>query len=235
MSTMRGAFLTAVAFAGAGCAGSTSPASPVVLTASPSSYAFALNETAPKAITVSRSVGSFSSVTAATSDSTRFGTSISSSGGTAIVSVLPVSSAGGSPTTLTVTDGSGAYATVSLVPALCGRPDNLDYRSQLIAPLPGATGVPTNLGTLYSAVYSQVAPVGTKVHLSVAATNATLEGGPLQVATPPPGSATPAPIAGPVETTMIATIPALPSGSAIRTQLYDDPCEGAILTGTLTT
>ena len=95
--------------------------------------------------------------------------------------------------------------------------------------------MPTNLGTLCFAVFSHVAPISTKVHLSVAATNATLEGGTLQVATPPPGSATPAPIAGLLETIMSATIPALPSGTVIRTQIYDDTCQGAILTGTLGT
>jgi len=149
--------------------------------------------------------------------------------------VLPIASAQVA-NILTVTDGgSGASTTVSLSTAPCGRPENLDYRSQLVWPLPNATGVSPNIGTLSFAVFTPTSLVlPTKLHM-VVGTASTLEGGTLQTATPPVGSAAPTPPPGMVETSMSASVPTLPSGATIHTQIYDDTCQAALLTGTFFT
>jgi len=244
MYSMRRALLIVLAIAGAGCAGTdTTPgpqplptASPaVVLMANPTSYIFGINETTPKAIAVTRNYSTFSSLAATPSDPTRVGVSVSTSGGTAIVSVLPIAS-GPLANILTITDGSsGASTTVGLSTAPCGRPENLDHRSQLVWPLPGATGVTPNIGTVYFAIFTPTTLIlTTKLHM-VVGTNATLEGGTLQTATPPGGAVAPTPPPGMVETYMNASVPTLPSGTAIHTQIYDDTCQGALLTGTFST
>lgn len=142
-------------------------------------------------------------------------------------------------TTATFSAG-GASTTITAATGLCGRPDALSPASQLVYPRPGATNVPASIGKLYFAVWlvgTYFAPatfptIGS--HLIVGA-HETQEGSTLQADTPPPGSA-------PVDTTrqgtlqyMSATIPPLRAATAYRTQIYDDTCQPALLTGSFTT
>jgi len=239
MKHLRVAFLlTVTAAAAAGCsAGGPSPAptsAPVTLSASPSAHTFALNETSPLTVWVDRSAGTLTGFTATVSNPQEFGVlSVGISGPVAQVLILPVAS--GAMATATFADASGAMTTASLSPAICGRPENNDYRSQLIWPLPDATGVSPNVGTLYFAVFTPTSLIlTTKLHM-VVGTTSTLEGGTLQTATPPIGAATPTPPPGMLETYMSASVPTLPSGANIHTQIYDDTCQGALLTGTFST
>jgi hypothetical protein len=137
-------------------------------------------------------------------------------------------SAGGAATTITVTTGS------------CGRPDWLSTASQLVYPQPGATGVSPSIGKLYFAVWLRgnfiVPPTFPAINLHlIAGAHETEEGSALQPDTPPPGSAA-------VDTHqpgalqyMSATVPSLRSATIYRTQIYDDACQPALLTGSFTT
>jgi hypothetical protein len=142
-------------------------------------------------------------------------------------------------TTATFSAG-GASTTIAAATGLCGRPDALSPASQLVYPRPGATDVSPSTGKLYFAVWlratSFVPPTFPTIgsHLIVGA-HETQEGSTLQPDTPPPGSAS-------VDTTrqgtlqyMSATVPPLRAATAYRTQIYDDACQPALLTGSFTT
>ena len=166
-----------------------------------------------------------------------------------VVSVVPVVFAQAGPptyafyeiargsTTVTFTAGT-ANATVTETSALCGRPDWLRPESQLIYPPPGSTGVPTTLGKLYFSIAVQSFTNGfpTTVYLNlIVGQHATqFVGTTLQPDTPPPGSASPAPLPNFRYQTMSVQVPLAPATS-YRTQLYDDACQPAILTGAFTT
>jgi hypothetical protein len=142
-------------------------------------------------------------------------------------------------TTATFTAG-GASATITATTGNCGRPDALSPASQLVYPQPGATGVSPSIGKLYFAVWLRgiyiVPPTFPPINLHlIAGAHDTQEGSALQPDTPPPGSA-------PVNTQqqgtlqyMSATVTALRSATAYRTQIYDDACQPALLTGSFTT
>jgi hypothetical protein len=69
------------------------------------------------------------------------------------------------------------------------------------------------------------------LHLILGKTG-TLEGSALTKAAPPPGAVIPTPPPGPVVTTyMRGSIPRLPRGKTIRTQVYDDSCQLPVLAG----
>jgi hypothetical protein len=143
-------------------------------------------------------------------------------------------------TTATFSAG-GASATITASSGLCGRPDWLSPASQLVFPRPGATGVSPSIGKLYFAVWltgNVVVPPAsfppTNLHL-IAGAHETAEGSALRPDTPPPGSA-PVDLAqqGTLQY-MSATVNALRSGTSYRTQIYDDACQPALLTGSFTT
>ena len=123
----------------------------------------------------------------------------------------------------------------------CGRPDQLSAASQLVYPRPGATGVSPSIDKLYFAVRLagnfSVPPVfpRTNLHL-IAGAHETAEGSALQPDTPPPGSAPADPTQqGALLQDMSATVPPLRSATSYRTQIYDDACQPALLTGSFTT
>jgi hypothetical protein len=139
-------------------------------------------------------------------------------------------------TTVTFTIGT-ASAAVTATTATCGRPDFLRPESQLIFPQPGSTGVPTSLSKLYFAVgYPSFNSLPSAIHLNlIVGQHATQPiSVTLQADTAPPGSATPAPAQNVTYQVMSVPVPLMPA-TAYRTQLYDDTCEPAILTGAFTT
>ena len=142
-------------------------------------------------------------------------------------------------TTATFTAG-GAAATISASTGNCGRPDQLSAASQLVYPRPGATDVSPSIDKLYFAVRLagnfSVPPVfpRTNLHL-IAGAHETAEGSALQPDTPPPGSAPADPTQQGALQYMSATVPPLRSATSYRTQIYDDACQPALLTGSFTT
>lgn len=227
-----------------GCAGSGvsvwNPDTPVpTISANPSSFGFALNQTTPQAVTVTRSSGSFTALAAVAADPDLVGVSvIGISGATATVDILPIASLGTSTTSVTLTDSSGATTALTITPATCGRPSDLSAGTELISPTLGATHVPTNVGTLYFTLFSPSPqfPTNIRIHLVVGGT-ATLEGtSALILATPPGGAPSPAPLPpGLYEYVAAGTVPTLPTGTSIRTQLYDDACQGPLIPGNFST
>lgn len=139
-------------------------------------------------------------------------------------------------TTVTARDGQGQTVTVTTQSSACGRPDSLTSYSQLIYPATKSTGVATSIGTLYFVTYSKTILTTVKLHLVVGQTQS-LEGGTLAPAAPPPQAVIPAapPVAGLIAAYWSATIPPLPASSTIRTQLYDDACQPAVIVGTIST
>ena len=232
-----------LALAVASCSGGSNPppfvqpgsttSPPVTLSASPASIAFELDQNAPQTITVTRSAGSFASFTTAIAKPTLIGVTSTFASGTATVTVIPIASDAGARTTITFTDDSGATASASVTTAKCGRASDL-YPSQLLYPQPGTTGVPTNIGMLYFAVESPTGHPTPKLHLIIGS-GATLEGGTLETATAPPGAASPSPAPGDIQTIERGTVPALPAGTTIQAQLYDDTCQPVVLTGAFST
>jgi hypothetical protein len=143
----------------------------------------------------------------------------------------------GGTTTVTIALPSGAAVRVPVTQEPCGRPDNIVH-ADLIYPPKHRTKVAPSIGALYFAVYSEVAPSAAypaHLHL-IAGKHATLEGGTLAQATPPPGSVVPMPPPGPFVTTyMKGDVATLPSTVQIGTQVYDDTCQPPILAGTFST
>lgn len=214
------------------------PQAAATIAASPSTVAFALNDTAPASVTVTRSSGTFAGLAAVASDPTVVGIGIPIlSGSTATVSVLPVGSADGAPVTVHLTDASGATASFTVDPATCGRPPDMTADTTLIAPAPGATHVPAGVGTLYFAVYSHSPQFVTTMHahLVIDGTQTLDDSAPLVQATPPGGAPTPAPLPGLYEYLAAGPIPMLPSGASIRAYLYDDTCQAPTAAGGFST
>ncbi len=223
----------------AGCSGSNNAASyysgtPATLLATPAQYAFSLDNNTPEPVSVTRSAGTFSSLGLSVADPTIVGVTVPAlSGATATFSVIPIAHGA---TTITATDSTGSSSSVNIATASCGRPPSL-VAAQQAYPASGATGVPTSIGILYFVAYfSNGVGVSGHLHLIVG-THGTLEGGPLDVATLPPGTVLPTPIPLPnvSDTIVSATIPALASGQQYQTQLYNDTCQPAVLAGTFST
>ncbi len=234
---MRGHLLSCVALFGV-CAcssgsGTASVATPNQIAASPSALFFQVELGAPPSVpvTVSGARALDSNFAVSVLDPTVIGyTAPSISGRTATLSVFAI--APGS-TSISFSDAGGSAVVTTGSGSPCGRPNNLSYASTLIAPAPGATSVPTNVGSLYFAVYSYVAPAA-NLHVIVGA-HQSFEAGALAVASPPPGTPAAAPIAGQLLTYMKATVPQLSPGTSYRTELYGDTCEGALLAGSFST
>jgi hypothetical protein len=246
--------VAAAACALAGCRGTSSGASPLAPAASPSapmptvlptelhpptptpapltlsaqSVTFDIFNSQPQTITVTSASNFGGALHALPVDGTRVGATVSMTGtGSATVSLIPIS---GGSTSVTLQDAIGARASIAVTQLLCGRPDNLRPASTLIYPQPGASGVSPAVGRLYFAVTSVVAP---SPILHVWTPYGTLEGSALTAATPPPGAASFTP--GPNVTVMAATIGTLPISARVTTQIYDDPCQPPIPTGTFDT
>lgn len=204
------------------------------LVANPSSVQFSIAQFLPPAqpVQLTKANGTSGPFSLSVANPTVVGASSPvSSGGSASFSVFPI--AAGS-TSITVADASGASVTVTAATSACGRPDNLGP-SQMVFPKPGATGVATSIGKIYFGVLSVLAPKQTNLHL-IAGQNGTLEGGTLHPDTPPPGSGSVTPTPQyPTVTYMSATVPALQAETNYRTQIYDDACQPANLTGAFTT
>jgi hypothetical protein len=181
---------------------------PAPLTLSAQSVTFDIFNPQPQTITVtSASFGG--ALHALPVDGTQVGATVSMTGtGSATVSLIPIAHGAGSP--------SGATS--------------VTLHSTLISPQPGASGVSPAVGRLYFAVTSVVAPSPV---LHVWTPYGTLEGSVLTAATPPPGAASFTP--GPNVTVMSATIGTLPTLARVTTQIYDDPCQPAVVTGTFDT
>ena len=137
-------------------------------------------------------------------------------------------------TVVTATDSLGAAADITVKQDICGRPDNLLPNSLLVFPVAGSSGVPPTIGKLYFAVFTQVQPYDVNLHL-ILGQHGTLEGSPLQSATPPPGSTMVTPRPGETLTYMAGAIPVLQSGAQYWTQIYDDTCQLPILPGGFST
>ena len=210
---------------------------PAPLTLSAQSVTFDIFNPQPQTITVTSASGFGGALHALPFNGTLVGATVSVTGtGSATVSLTPIaygSGTSGSPsgtTNVTLRDDTGASAWISVTQWPCGRPDNLRPPSMLISPQPGATGVSPTVGRLYFAVTSVVAP---SPILHVWTEYGTLEGSALTAATPPPGAAPFTP--GPNVTVMAATIGTLPISARVTTQIYDDPCQPPIPTGTFDT
>jgi hypothetical protein len=130
-----------------------------------------------------------------------------------------------------------ASASVTATTGTCGRPDFLRPESQLIFPQPGLTSVSTSVAKLYFAVAypnSSAGPSGVHLNLIVGQHATQPIGVTLQNDTAPPGAATPTP--SPFFQYQVMSVPVpLMSATAYRTQLYDDTCQPAVLTGGFTT
>lgn len=236
---MKTIFFTAIAISAgvlSGCSGSSmsSAGAAVTLSASPSAYTFPLGDSSPQPITVARSNGTFTSVTLSVSDPTIVGvTTPLLAGGSATFSIVPIARGSAS---ISIADSSGAQAQVNAMTPLCGRPPNLIAAQQLF-PSDGAGGVSTSVGKVYFSVYflNGTSPSG-NLHL-ILQPHATLEGGPLTAATPPPGTVFPTPIPLPNATAieMSASVPPLQAGAQYETELYNDTCQQAVLAGAFST
>ncbi len=214
------------------------PSPSVTIAASPSSFVFSLNQTAPQVVTVTRSSGSFAGLTALASDPTMIGVNVTAlSGNVATVSVLPIGSNGGTPVSVQLTDSTGVATTLTVTPAVCGRPPDMDPATILLSPAPGATHVAANVGTLYFAVFSQSPHfiATANIHLVLGGTQ-TMEGTtPLVQATPPGGAPTPVPLPGLYEYLEAGTIPTLPTNTTVKALLYDDTCQAPTTAGSFST
>lgn len=144
----------------------------------------------------------------------------------------------GGQTTVMITNINTPLVGVSVpvTQQACGRPDNLVHADLIYPPI--GTKTTTRVGALYFAVYSSVAPTSRypmNLHLIVDKTG-TAEGSALSKAAPPPGAVVPTPPPGPFVTTdMRGTVPKLPRGVTIRTQVYDDTCQQPVLAGAFKT
>jgi hypothetical protein len=211
------------------------PGAGAVLSATPSAYTFPLDDNTPEPIIVTRSSGSFASLTLSVADPTIVGVTTPTLGGaTAKFSILPI--ARGS-TVVTATDASSVSTTVHVTTALCGRPASL-LAAQQVLPPSGASGVSPSIGTLYFVAYF---PIGTSgivpgnLHL-IAGQHGTLEGSAYAAALLPPGSALPTPIPIPASSAIVsATVPMLAPGQTYQTQLFSDTCQPAVLAGSFST
>jgi len=158
---------------------------------------------------------------------------------TASISVIPIGGTA-SPVTVTVYDLLGDIGTFTVTSALCGRPDLLDF-AQLLYPPPGAHGVSTSTSRIYvsgssPAWVSSPGPYAPPGKLHVVVDNAsTVEGTTLAYATPPPGSATPAPLANSNTYFGSSPLPTLTTNNKYDVYLYDDACEQPFLAGSFST
>jgi hypothetical protein len=233
--------LTGLALAGCGgyypdrgVVGPMPSPSPVTLSATPSTYAFALDHNAPQLVNVTRSSGTFASLLLSVADPTIIGvTTPTLSGTSASFSIIPI--AHGS-TTVRLTDQTGAMTAVHVNTASCGRPASMLAAQQLV-PASGATNVSSSIGTLYFLAYFQNgAALSGNLHV-IAGNHRTLEGGPLVAATAPPGTIFPTPIPIPNTTDVVvsASVPALAPAQRYRTEVYNDTCQPAVLAGAFST
>ncbi len=235
----RSVFVGLLLTAFAGCGGGGSSATPtmqsVTLSANPAAFTFPLNDNTPEPVSVTRSAGPFSSLALSIGDPTVVGVSGPNlTAGSATFTIIPIAHGA---TTITATDSTGASTSISVMTATCGRPPSI-LAAQQVVPAAGATGVATSIGRLYFVAYFETgAAVSGNLHLSVGA-HASLEGGPIVAAALAPGTVVPSPppLPGPVTSaTVSATVPALAGGQQYRTQLYNDPCQGAVVAGTFST
>jgi hypothetical protein len=232
--------VAACAAALVGCSvGSNSPPAPakVMLSAMPPTYTFPLdNPEPPLPITVTRSAGSFSSLTLSVGNPTLYGvTPPRLTGNKATFSIIPIASESNS-TLVTATDQADASTSVSVSTTVCTRPPSL-LAAQQVIPASGATGVSPSTETMYFVAYfSTGVGLSGNLHFAVGA-HGTLEGGPLVAATLPPGTVLPTPIPLPDATDVIVSVntPELTAGQTYQTQLYNDFCQAPVVAGTFST
>jgi len=212
----------------------------IVLSTTPTAYTFPLDNNTPEPVTVTRSRGSFSSLSLSVGDPTQIGvTTPTLNGAKATFSVIPIAhnyAASNPATTVMLTDSSGAEGSVGITTASCGRPASL-LAAQQIFPASGATGTSSSVATVYFVAYFLTgAGVSGSLHVAVGA-HGTLEGGPLVAASPPPGTVLPTPIPLPDATDIVvsATVPMLAAGQTYQTQLYNDTCQAPVVAGTFST
>lgn len=206
-------------------------ASAASLALSPASYSFSLDQNAPQQFTVTRSNGSFTSLVLSIGDPTVVGVSGPTiSGSTASFQVLPIAHG---TTSVNATDQNGNSAAAQISTASCGRPPSL-VAAQALLPSNGATGVSSSIGRLYFVVYMmRGTTLSGNLHLIVGQ-HSSLEGGPLVLATPPPGAVlpTPIPLLNAVDFVASASVPPLALGQRYETELYNDTCQPAVIAGT---
>lgn len=197
----------------------------------------------PVPVTVTAPDGFFDPLAVTSSNPALVGAWVTNaSGNTATVDVIPIGGTGGvgaTPVTVYLTAGPAAGSFTVSSP-LCGRPDALTY-AQLLFPPSGASAVPVSTPTIYVAGFFPhgLIPPGSpppgRLHFVVGTTlKATIEGTALSAATPPPGSATPAPVPGDMLSGS-EPMPHLLPGGTYSVYLYDDACEEPFLAGTFTT
>ena len=214
----------------------TSPPLPNVIGA-PGSVAFSIARFLPSPVQVELQSSAlfFPDWTVAVGDPTQAGASqpVLTSGSTATFQTYAIA-LGSGHTAITVSNANGGATSVDVTQAPCGRPDDLQAKSHLVLPAPGSMNVSPEIGTLYFAVYSVSRTPAGNAHLIVGQYG-TLEGGALVAAPLPPGAQGSKSAPGYTLTYMKAAIPTLPAGAHIRTQIYDDTCEPALLTGRFST
>ena len=228
------AALVTASCSGYSAGGTTPQPSKATLSATPAAFTFSLDQNAPQRVDITRSTGAFTSLQLVIGDPSIAGVTTPSLGGaSATFSITPI--AHGS-TSVQVTDQSGATIRVNVTTASCGRPASLLAAQQLV-PNPGATHVPTSIGTVYLLTYFQDrTTLSGNLHLIVGR-HGSLEGGPLVAATAPPGTVFPTPIPIPNSTQIVvsATVPALAPAHQYKTQVYNDTCQPAVRGATFST
>lgn len=228
------AALVTASCGGYNSAGGTTPPSKATLSATPAAFTFILDQNAPQRVDIMRSTGAFTSLQIVIGDPSVAGvTTPSLNGASATFSVIPI--AHGS-TSVQVTDQTGATTGLNVTTASCGRPASLLAAQQLV-PSPDAKHIPTSIGTIYLLAYFQNgSTLSGSLHLIVGQ-HGSLEGGPLVAATAPPGTVLPTPIPIPNSTQIVvsATVPTLTTAQQYETQVYNDTCQPAVLSGTFTT
>lgn len=241
-------FIAGMILALSGCGGSTSgtsyamgqPTTPPIspnLIAAPGSVVFSTSPYIPDPVTVELETNlRFDPTwTVAVDDPTQTGASepVLTSASTATIQVYPIAISSGH-TSITVRNSNGGSTSIGVTQGGCGRPNNLVYDSRMVYPKVGSMGVARRISALYFAVYSITAEPSGNLHLIVGE-HGTLEGGALAVAPLPPGAQGSKAVPGYTLTYMKAAVPTLPAHSHIRTQIYDDTCQPALLSGGFST
>lgn len=232
------------------CGGPPPPPPKGVLTISPQSLNFPLGGAFPTPAAVSvgsahgfgtPNAGNPNALMVTSTDPVHFGaTAIQPQAGAASATIDVIPIGGGATATFSVFDLMNDAGTFTATSAPCGRPDILDS-AQLLYPPSGATHVPANTSTIYIAG-SEPAAIGSpgpyappgKLHFVI--DNAgTEEGTALTYAPPPPGSATPAPVANSNTYFGSEPMPPLVSNNVYDVYLYDDACEVPFKAGSFST